>query len=346
MNKWLVVAAAAIVILGVVLVMAPGPQNGPGNKTEVRIGYFPNMLHAQALVGRAQGTFDESFAPEATVRMVPFNAGPSVIEAMFANEIDIAYIGPNPTINGYVKSKGEALSVIAGAASGGAVLVVRNDSGIEQPSDFAGKRVASPQLGNTQDVALRAWLIDNNLAIGTGEGQVEVIPTANPDILNLFKKNEVAAAWVPEPWGARLVQEGGGRIYLDERTLWPGGKFVTANVIVRKKFMEEHPDIVRKFLASHVDLTQWINAHPDEAKALMNAQIENLTSKALPISVLDEAFSRCEITYDPVSSSLATSAQSAYDLGFLGDTEPNLTGIYNLAPLNGVLRTKGLGEVR
>ncbi len=345
MNKWLIVAVAAVVVLGIVLVAVPGPQGGPGNKTEVRIGYFPNMLHAQALVGRAQGTFEKSLAPEASVKMIPFNAGPSVIEAMFANELDIAYIGPNPTINGYVKSKGEALSIIAGAASGGAVLVVRNDSGIARPGDFAGKRVASPQLGNTQDVALRAWLMQNGLAIGAGEGEVEVIPTANPDILTLFKKGEIDGAWVPEPWGARLVQEGGGRIYLDERTLWPGGKFVTANIIVRKKFMEEHPDLVKKFLVSHVELTQWINAHPADAKALMNAQIEDLTSKALPISVLDEAFTRCEITYDPVSDSLESSAQSAYSLGFLGDTEPDLAGIYNLAPLNEVLRAKGLGEV-
>lgn len=345
MNRWLIVAIAAVAVLGIVLVAVPGPQGGPGNKTEVRIGYFPNILHAQALVGRAQGTFEQSLAPGASVKMIPFNAGPSVIEAMFANEIDIAYIGPNPTINGYVKSKGEALSIIAGAASGGAVLVVRNDSGIMQPGDFAGRRVASPQLGNTQDVALRAWLMQNGLAIGAGEGEVEVIPTANPDILTLFKKGEIDGAWVPEPWGARLVQEGGGRIYLDERTLWPNGKFVTANIIVRKKFMEEHPDLVNKFLISHVELTQWINANPAEAKALMNAQIEDLTSKALPISVLDEAFTRCEITYDPVSPSLAASAQSAYSLGFLGDTEPDLAGIYNLAPLNEVLGAKGLGEV-
>lgn len=346
MNKMLVIAVAAFVVLGLVLILSPGPQAPQANATEVRIGYFPNMLHAQALVGRAQGAFEKALAPDATVRMVPFNAGPSVIEAMFANEIDIAYIGPNPTINGYVKSRGEALSIIAGAASGGAVLVVRNDSGIAGPADFAGRRVASPQLGNTQDVALRAYLIQNNLTIGAGQGQVEVIPTANPDILTLFQKKEIDAAWVPEPWGARLVQEGGGKIYLDERTLWPDGKFVTANVIVRKKFMDEHPDLVKKFLESHVDMTLWINAHPDEAKALMNAQILNLTSKALPVSVLDEAYTRCEITYDPVNSSLSTSAQSAYGLGFLGDEEPDLEGIYNLAPLNEVLRARGLGEIR
>jgi NitT/TauT family transport system substrate-binding protein len=351
MNKWMAAAAIIVALALVGLVLFGGPQEGadgaPGsNKTLVRIGYFPNILHAQALVGRAQGTFGQALGPDAEVKMVPFNAGPSVIEAMFANEIDIAYIGPNPTINGYVKSKGEALSIIAGAASGGAVLVVRNDSGISQPQDFAGKRVASPQLGNTQDVALRAWLMGNNLTIGDGDADVEVIPTANPDILTLFQKKEIDAAWVPEPWGARLVQDGGGTIYLDERTLWPDGKFVTANVIVSRKFLLEHPDIVRKFLTAHVELTGWINSNPADAKALMNAQIENLTSKALPGAVLDEAFGRCEITYDPVGSSLMGSAKSAYSLGFLGDSEPDLDGIYNLTLLNEVLKGKGLAEVK
>jgi NitT/TauT family transport system substrate-binding protein len=347
----LMMAAAIIVALAVAgLVLFGGPQEGAdgghaSNRTVVRIGHFPNMLHAQALVGRAQGTFDRELGPDAEARMITFNAGPSVIEAMFANEIDIAYIGPNPTINGYVKSDGEALSIISGAASGGAVLVVRNDSGISSPQDFAGRRVASPQLGNTQDVALRAWLMGNGLAIGGGDAEVEVIPTANPDILTLFQKKEIDAAWVPEPWGARLVQEGGGSVFLDERTLWPDGKFVTANVIVSKRFLKEHPDIVKRFLAAHVELTEWINSNPAEAKALMNSQIEGLTSKALPGAVLDEAFGRCEITYDPVSSSLEGAAKSAYGLGYLGDSEPDLEGIYDLALLNEVLREKGLKEV-
>ncbi|MCI0504004.1 ABC transporter substrate-binding protein [Candidatus Micrarchaeota archaeon] len=346
MNKLLVAAAALVVIaLAGVLILGGAQEDGPG-KTQVRIGYFPNMLHAQALVGRAQNSFQDALGPDAEAVMIPFNAGPSVIEAMFADELDIAYIGPNPAINGYIKSKGEALSIIAGAASGGAVLVVRNDSGIGSPADFAGKRVASPQLGNTQDVALRAYLAGNNLRIGTGDGEVEVIPTANPDILTLFQKKEIDGAWVPEPWGARLVQEGGGRVYLDERTLWPDGKFVTAHVIASRKFLREHPDLVEKILSAHVNLTIWINGHPQDAKAQMNAQIMDLTSKELPAAVLDEAFGRCEITYDPVSSSLEGSARSAYELGFLGDTEPDLAGIYNLTALNGILRERGLGAVR
>ncbi|HSB46811.1 MAG TPA: ABC transporter substrate-binding protein [Candidatus Bilamarchaeum sp.] len=333
MNKWIAVAIAALAIAGFAFYfMEPGKA---GNETAVRIGFFPNMLHAQALVGRANGTFTRALGPG--TEMVPFNAGPSVIEALFADQVDIAYIGPNPAINGFVKSEGKALRIISGAASGGAVLVVRNDSGITKDSDFAGKKIASPQLGNTQDVALRAYMQDAGLKIGEGPGEVSVIPTANPDILTSFQKKEIDGAWVPEPWGARLVQEGGGRIYLDERSIWPGGKFVTANIIVSRKFLDEHPDKVESFLRAHVELTDWINTHPDEAKGLMNAQIKNLTGKELPRNVLDEAFSRCEITYDPVESSLEKSADDAFALGFLGSTRPDLSGIYDLAILDKIL---------
>src|SRR5205085_5259451 len=159
-----------------------------------------------------------------------FNAGPTVIEALFANQIDVAYVGPNPAINGYVVSGGKDLKIIAGASSGGAVFVVRNDSGIRSPKDFAGKKFASPQLGNTQDIALRKYLLDNGYKTTDNGGNVTVMPVANPDILTLFLKKQLNGAWVPEPWGARLVKEANGRIFLDESTLWPDGKFVTANI--------------------------------------------------------------------------------------------------------------------
>ncbi len=344
MNKLVIGAllVSLVLLCGCIFLQ---PSEAAAGKTEVRIGYFPNLLHAQALVGRAQGTFEEALGPNVTVKMVPFNAGPSAIEALFADELDLTYVGPNPAINGYVKSKGEALSIIVGGASGGAVLVVRNGSGINTAADFAGRRLASPQLGNTQDVALRSYLQNASLKIGDGPGEVKVIPTANPDILLLFQKKEIDGAWVPEPWGARLVREGGGRIYLDERELWPDGKFVTANVVVSKKFLKEHPELVKKFIEAHVELTQWINSHPQEAKAVINDQIKNLTSKALAPEVLDDAFSRCSITYDPVKESLVKSADDAYGLGFLGDQKPDLSGIYNLTILNQVLGEKGLGEI-
>ncbi|MDD5339706.1 MAG: ABC transporter substrate-binding protein [Candidatus ainarchaeum sp.] len=336
--------ACFALLMGCIFLQFQG-SGGQTGKEEVRIGYFPNMLHGQALVGCANGAFQEAFGPNVTVRMVPFNAGPSAIEALFAGELDLAYIGPNPAINGYVKSGGDALCIIAGGASGGAVLVVRNDSGISSDADFAGKTLASPQLGNTQDVALRSYIQNAGLKIGEGPGGVRVIPTANPDILLLFQKKEIDGAWVPEPWGARLVQEGGGRIYIDERELWPDGKFVTANVIASKEFMGRHPDLVKRFLEAHVELTRWINGHPEEAKALINGQIRNITSKALAPEEMDAAFSRCDMTYDPVKSSLAKSADDAYALGFLGAEKPDLSGIYSLSLLNEVLREKGLEEI-
>jgi NitT/TauT family transport system substrate-binding protein len=311
----------------------------------VRLGYFPNITHAQAVIGVADGTFARALGDNATIDAKVFNAGPSAIEAMFAGQLDITYIGPNPTINGYVKSKGEALRIIAGATSGGAVLVVRADAGINSPADFRGKKIATPQLGNTQDVAARAWLLKQGFKLKEQGGETQVIPIANPDILTLFQKKEIDAAWVPEPWGARLVHQANGKIFLDERELWQGGQFTTAHVIVSTKFLKARPDLVKKFLAAHVELTQRINADPTAAKQKLNAEIQRLTGAALPTAILDDAWSRQTITYDPIRASLIGSAEAAFKLGFLGDTMPNLDGIYDLALLNEVLKERGLATI-
>jgi NitT/TauT family transport system substrate-binding protein len=306
----------------------------------VRVGAFPNITHAQAMVGKANGSFDKALGSGAKIEWKTFNAGPAAIEALFAGAIDMTYIGPNPTISGYVRSNGEALRVIAGAASGGAALVVRNDSGINQASDFHGKKVASPQLGNTQDVALRSWLRTNGLKSTDKGGDVQVIPLANPDQLTLFVKKELDAAWAPEPWATRLIREGNGHLFLDERTLWPNGQFVCANLIVSTKFLKEHPDVVKNWLRAHVELTDWINGHLPEAKKVLNGQIQKETGKALADTVLDEAFSRLQVTYDPLRSSLLTSAKSAFDAGFLGRQAPELSNLYDLSLLNQVLAEK------
>jgi len=270
-----------------------------------------------------------------------FNAGPSAIEALFAGAIDMTYVGPNPTISGYVRSQGEALKVVAGAASGGAALVVRSDSGINKPEDFHGKRVASPQLGNTQDVALRAWLKSHGMKPIDKGGDVQVLPMANPDQLTLFLKKQLDAAWAPEPWATRLIREGNGRLFLDERDLWPNRQFVITNLIVSSKFLREHRDLVKNWVRAQVELTDWINAHLLPAKKLLNEQIQRETAKALPSAIVDEAFTRIEITDDPVRSSLVTSAQSAYESGFLGRQMPDLSGLYDLTLLNQVLKEKG-----
>lgn len=320
-------------------------SSSPLGSVSVRVAYFPNITHSQAVIGVADGTFRRALGDNVKLETRVFNAGPSVIEALFAGQIDLAYIGPNPAINGYVRSNGQALRIIAGATSGGAVLVVRAEGGIQKAADFRGKRIASPQLGNTQDVALRRWLQEQGLELRDRGGTTEVIPVANPDILTLFQKKEIDAAWVPEPWGARLVHEAGGRVFLDERALWPEGRFVTAHLIARTAFLDAHPDVVSRWLDAHVELTRRFANDAASAKRALNAEIEHLTGKAFPAAVLDDAWSRMTVTWDPIRESLRQSADAAFRLGFLGDSPPNLDGIYDLRLLNQVLRGKGLPAI-
>ena len=308
--------------------------------TPIRVGAFPNITHAQPMVGKANGWFDKAMGSQVKVQWTSFNAGPSAIEALFAGAIDMTYVGPNPAINGYVRSNGEALRVVAGAASGGASLIVRNDAGINQPQDFHGKRVASPQFGNTQDVALRNWLTKNGLKTNDKGGDVRIVPLANPDQLTLFLKKDLDAAWAPEPWATRLIHEGKGRLFVDERSLWPNGQFVIGLLVVNRKFLNEHPDLVKNWIRAHVELTDWINAHPADAKKLLNEQIQRETNKALPTNVLEEAFSRMQVTYDPLHAALNTAAQQAFEDGFLGRQMPDLSNLYDLTLLNQVLAEK------
>jgi NitT/TauT family transport system substrate-binding protein len=309
--------------------------------TVIRVGAFPNITHAQPMIGKANGWFEKALGSNVKIEWRSFNAGPSVIEALFAGAIDMTYVGPNPAVNGYVRSNGEALRIIAGATSGGAALVVRGDSGIKKAEDFHGKRVASPQMGNTQDVALRAWLKSQGLKTRDKGGDVTVMPIANPDQLTLFLKKEIDAAWAPEPWASRLVHDAGGRIFLDERTLWPKGQFLTTELIVSTKFLQSHPDLVKKWLQAHVELTDWINGHVPEAKQILNQQIQRETGKALAPPVLDDSFSRLQVTYEPLREQLFRAAQLAFDAGFLGRQMPNLSRIYDLTLLNQVLIAEG-----
>jgi NitT/TauT family transport system substrate-binding protein len=312
-----------------------------GSATTIRVGAFPNITHSQAMIGKANGFFEKALGPGVKIEWKTFNAGPAAIEALFAGAIDMTYVGPNPAIQGYVRSNGEALRIVAGATSGGAALVVRADSGIQKPEDFHGKKVASPQQGNTQDVALRAWLLSHGLKSVDKGGDVQVLPMANPDQLTLFLKKELDAAWAPEPWATRLIREGNGRLFLDERDLWPQGQFITCHLIAGTKFLKGNPELVKKWIRAHVDLTDWINNHQAEAKKLLNQQIQTETSKALPPRELDEAFGRLQVTYDPLRASLLTAAKSAFDAGFLGRQMPDLSKLYDLSLLSQVLAEKG-----
>lgn len=333
-------AALAAALVG----CGPARSSSTPAPLTLRVGYFPNITHSQALIGVPRGDFQTALGPGFRLDVKIFNAGPSVIEAMFAGQLDLAYIGPNPAINGYVQSQGEALRVVAGATSGGAAFIVRPAAGIAGPRDLAGKRLATPQLGNTQDVALRAYLVAHGLKTAEQGGNVQVVPTENSQILNLFKLGQIDGAWVPEPWASRLIVEGGGQLFLDERSLWPNGDFTTALVIVSKSFLDAHPDAVRAWLQAHVAITLWEQSNPEEAKALANAQIQKLTGQALPAEVMDEAWTRMRVTYDPIAASLVTSADAAFAAGFLKQ-KPDLSSITDLTLLNQVLAERGLPAI-
>lgn len=319
------------------------PKSGAGGPAiRVRLGYFPNITHAPALIGVEDGLFDQALAPH-TLTTRPFNAGPEAVEALFSGALDAAYLGPNPTINAYAKSKGEALRIIAGSTSGGAAFVVAPS--IKAASDLKGKTVASPQLGNTQDVALRSWLKEQGLDTTTsGGGDVKVVPQANADIFTAFKAKRISGAWVPEPWVTRLAQEAGGTVLVDERDEWPGGRFVTTQLVVRTAFAKQHPDVVRKLLEGHIEAVERAMAGGDAATSAANGQLAALTGKPLSDAVLDAAWANLEFTVDPIASSLRTSALRAEDLGLL---EPvDLDGIYDLGPLNALLKAAGKEEVK
>ena len=335
-------ATTALVAAGCASSSAQPTASGPAS--ELRLGFFANVTHATALVGLTEGIYEKQLG-STQLRTQTFNAGPAAVEAIFAGALDATYIGPNPAINAFLKSKGEAIRVIAGATSGGAALVVQ--PAIAGPADLEGKTLATPQLGNTQDVALRAWLKDNGLhTSAAGGGDVRVAPTDNATTLQLFRDGKVDGAWLPEPWVSRLVLEAGAKVLLDERDLWPDGKFVTTHLVVTTKFLREHPETVKALLRAHVETTEWIEQHPDRAKADVNAQLDALVGKPLPQPVIDRAWQHVEITTDPVAASLKTSADHANSVGLLRNgSGADLAGIYDLRPLNAILESKGLPVV-
>lgn len=320
---------------------APSPSNA---SSVIRVGHFPNVTHAQAVIAhglsqQGKGWFEERLGPNVKIEWFAFNAGPTAMEAIFANSLDITYVGPNPAINAHLKSGGREIRIVAGACSGGAALVVQFDGRIKADTDFRGKKLATPQFGNTQDVAARAWLESKGHRVTMTGGDVQVVPTANPDQLALFQQGDLDAVWTVEPWVSRLVLEAKGKVYLDESSLWPDGRYVTTHLVSSVRFLRDRPDLLRKWIAAHVELTQWINDHPAEAKRILNDEMRALTGRALPSDVLDSAWQRLALTYDPVRASLLKSAEDAHRIGFL-PAKPDLSQIYDLSILNEVLTTQ------
>ncbi len=309
---------------------------------ELRLGYFPNITHAQALYARATGEFEQKIGVR--IKWTSFNAGPTAIESLFANAVDATFVGPSPTINGYIKSRGEKFVIVAGSASGGAGLVVRKDSGIHTEKDFDGKTIATPQLGNTQDVAARVWLADKGYRLRERGGNVSLVPLSNPDQLTLFKKKQIDGAWTVEPWLARLEEEGGGEVFLEEKSLWPGGKYVTTHLVVDRTFLADNQATMRKLIAALVEVTERINSDKTAAAAVLNEQLRKETGKALQAAVIQKAMTRVEFTWDPMCASLKQSAGASHRIGFIRN-EPVLAGIYALTILKDLLREKNLPAV-
>ena len=335
MAATLIVLAACTSASGGV---GPAVAPTPSKPVTLRLGFFPNVTHATALVGVQIGIFASKLGPNVKLQTKTFNAGPAAVEALFGDAVDATYVGPNPAINAFIRSKGKAIRIVSGATSGGAFLVVK--PGISDAAQLKGTKVASPQLGGTQDVALRAWLKTKGLrADSDGGGDVHVVPQPNAQTLETFKSGAISAAWVPEPWASRLVTEGGGKVLIDERDLWPDGQYVTTQLVVATKFLARHPDVVEQLLEGQVATNDRINSDPVGARKATNDMIEKLTQKRLSDAIINAAWTHLTFTNDPIASSLTKSAADAKAVGLIDRSD--LTGIYDLSILNKVLAAAG-----
>lgn len=337
----------AVVGLAVgLLVGACGGSAGPSPSAApvtLRLGYFPNVTHAAAVVGVAKGLFAEALGSGVTLEPKTFNAGPDAVEALFNGGLDATFIGPNPAINAFKQSSGQAIRIVSGATSGGAFLVVRD--GINSAADLRGTKIGSPQLGNTQDVALRSWLAAQGLVTTKeGGGDVSIAPQSNSQNLETFRSGDIDGAWVPEPWATRMVQEGGGHVLVDERDLWPKGQYVTTHLVVRTEFLQQHPDVIKKLIKGLLDATDYVNNSPTEAQSTVADAIAQITgTSAMEPTLLAPVWANLTFTVDPIASSLQKSADDQKSLGFIDDA--NLTGIYDLTLLNQVLSEAGRPQV-
>ncbi|WP_345416358.1 ABC transporter substrate-binding protein [Pseudonocardia xishanensis] len=304
---------------------------------ELRLGYFPNITHAPALIGVAQNYFAEELGSGTTLTTQTFNAGPDEVNALLGGSLDAGFIGSSPAINAFAKSNGEAVRLIAGSTSAGAQLVTTPD--ITTPEQLKGKVIATPQAGNTQDVALKKWLKENNLEIGEGPDKVTVQNIDNPKTLDLFKGGQVAGGWLPEPWSSRLV-DAGAAVLVDEKTLWPDGRFPTTVLIVRTQFLKDHPETVQALLRGEQRAIDFATANQAEAKTITNDSIKAITNSALSQPVLDRAFTELSFDNDPLA---ATFPQLSKDSVTAGATknETNLTGFVDVTALNTVREAAG-----
>jgi NitT/TauT family transport system substrate-binding protein len=305
-------------LTGVLLAVLLAGTNAWVQAEEVvlRVGHFPNVTHAQGVVAhhmsrQGKGWFEERLGPGVKIEWFVYNAGPSAMEAIFAGSLDITYVGPNPALNAHVRSKGEEVRVIAGAANGGAALVVREDGAIKKPEDFRGKKIATPQFGNTQDVSCRAWLKQQGFKVTKTGGDVFVVPTANPDQLSLFQRGLLDAVWTVEPWVSRLEMNAKGKVFFEEKDT------LTTVLVCSARFLREKPELAKKFSRAHADLTAWIKEHPAEAQKMVADELTALAKGEMPLELVQHAWKRLDFTSEISRESFEKFLASAQEVGFL-----------------------------
>jgi NitT/TauT family transport system substrate-binding protein len=334
-TKLLVIGVVAV-LTGVLALTIPAgaAKKQSSEPVTLRLGYFPNVTHASAIVGVEEKLFEKALGSNVTLELHTFNSGTEALQAFQAGALDASYIGPSPTISAWTQLH-EGVHIVSGAASGGAFFVVKPD--IDTAADLKGKAVASPQLGQTQDVALRTWLKSKGLSTDTsGGGDVQIRPQDNSTTLNAFKTGEIVGAWVPEPWATRLVNEGGGKILVDEADLWPKGQYVTTQLIVASDFLQDHKDVVQKLVNGQVAANDFIESNPFDAQQDVSNNIARITGKPIPGELVIASFKSIEFTNDPIAASLVKNNKDASKIQGLTAAD-SLKGIYDLSFLNKAL---------
>jgi len=328
MKIWSIIFAGIVSITSLLIVGIIVNSDETTHENKIRVAYFPNINHAVPIIGMEKGTFENQIGNNTVIEPILFDAGPQVIESIFAGSIDIAYVGPGPAINGFLKSEDHNVKILSGAASGGASFIVHPNSKIESVADFEGKRIAAPQIGNTQDISLRNYLSENGLKPAEKGGSVIVLNISNPDIYTLFAKGDIDAAWVPEPTATILVQQLDGKRLFNEEELWPDNRFASVLLIAREEYVKQNPDVINKWLEAHRQTVNWINSNPEQTRIIFIQFMKKETGKSLPDKLVDESLSNLEITSDPIVSSIHIFAKRADSLGYLGRHGYNLDGIF------------------
>ena len=324
-------------IAGIILLSVLGVtlnSNNSSNENKLRIAYFPNIGHSIPIVGMEKEFFQASVGNSTLIETRVFDSGPQAIESLFANSIDLAYVGPGPAINGFLNSENHNVKILAGAASGGASFIAHPESQIISPSDFAGKKIAAPQIGNTQDVSLRHYLSENGLKPAEKGGSVVIYNIPNPDIYTLFVKGEIDGAWIAEPWATILETELNGKRLFYEEELWPNQEFASVLLIANANYVKENPTVIANLLDSHRDTVTWINQNPVETRIIFNDFLKSHLGQPLSDNVVDIALSNLVITDDPLPDSVHSFAEKADALGYLGRNGYDLSGIFYYSDTN------------